>query len=364
MNTPDTDCKIWIVSEGNPGHYNQSAAIAEALAQQHHGSVEWIEARLRVRGFLRPLLAWVLNAFRRRLPAALLRLTHDLHAPLPAGVPDVIVSSGGKSAFLNVMLARATGAKNFFIGPPPRLACRNFTAVLTLECEARCANCLRIDALPTRVTPALAAGQGARLVAERRLAGRRLWCMLIGGSSRSHTYRVDDWRHLAQAMNALAETHGIQWLVTTSRRTGAECEAILRAELRAECIADAAWWGEEPRKVVMGYLGAAELVFCTQDSLTMITEGMASGRPVYAVYPGDVSLAHDSARFFRDYLRRNIELGRLKAVPIAALAGIDPQADIGHHFVPLGEPLTQAAVDGVSALLTHRECRAPARSKS
>ncbi len=340
MGTTVDNYRIWIISEGNSGHYNQSAAIAEVIAASRGGATEWIEARLKLRGFLRPLLAWLLNAWRGRMPDALMRLTYRLHEALPAGAPDLIISSGGKSAFLNVMLARATGARNLFIGPPPGLACRNFTAVLTLEEDARCGNCLVMDALPTRVTPERATEQGRQFIEENHLAGQRLWCMLIGGSSRSHRYTAADWRQLAQAMDALAERHRIKWLVTTSRRTGSECETMLRATLRPERIADAVYWGEAPRKVVLKYLGASEVVFCTQDSLTMITEAMASGKPVYAVHPRTVSLAHESARFYRQYLARNIELGRLRAVPMDGLAQVDVEHDMTHHFKPTREPLT------------------------
>lgn len=348
--------RIWIISEGNPGHYNQSAAIAEVLAADSGGTTEWIDARLKVRGFLRPVLAWLLNAWRGRMPASIARCTHRWQGSLPTGAPDLIISSGGKSAFLNVMLARAMGAKNVFIGPPPGLAYSNFTVLLTLEDDARCDNCLVMDALPTRVTPELAAAEGRRFIAQTHLEGQRLWCMLIGGSSRSHHYTVEDWRELAHAMDILAERHQIKWLVTTSRRTGAECEAIMRAMLRPERVAEAAYWGVEPRKVVLKYLGASEVVFCTQDSLTMITEAMASGKPTYAIYPRMASLAHDSARFYKSYLKRNTVLGRLRTVPIIELEKIDVRMDQSQHFRPAITPLIDSVA---SALRVFLESRGP-----
>ena len=55
---PTSDNKrVWIISDGNPGHFNQSLAIADVLGDYAVVVTEMIEARLKLRGFLRPLLA-------------------------------------------------------------------------------------------------------------------------------------------------------------------------------------------------------------------------------------------------------------------------------------------------------------------
>jgi mitochondrial fission protein ELM1 len=332
--------RVWLISDGNPGHYNQSAAITDLLAEHHDISVTWVESRLTLRGFLRPLLAWLLNVSRSALPDALVRRCYKLPGGLPDETPDLIVSSGGKTAFLNVSLARKTGAKNVFIGTPPRIHHAGFTQVLVLEKDTDCGNCLLMETIPTRVTPVKSDAAGREYRRQHGLADQRLWCMLIGGASRSHRFTADDWERLAQAMNALAARNGIKWLITTSRRTGLECETILARDLDPAYVADAAYWGSEPRKVVLPFLGAAEVAFSTQDSVTMITEAMASGKPAYAVYPQTVRLEHESARFFRDYLKRNTALGRLRTVPIPGLGELDVDQDMARHFVRMREPLT------------------------
>ncbi|ACL71573.1 nucleoside-diphosphate-sugar epimerase-like protein [Thioalkalivibrio sulfidiphilus HL-EbGr7] len=319
---------LWILSDGNPGHYNQSAAIADRLSLTHEVTFDWIDAKLNLRGVLRPLLATALNVFKGKLTPAFIEKIYTIPEGIPEKRPDLIVSSGGKTAFLNIMLGRLTHAKTLFIGTPPGINCRQFTRLFVLEHLPRCPDSLLLDIIPTRITPQKIEEAGLQYLSERGIRGQRLWCMLIGGSSRSHHYSDKDWLELAQGMNSLAEKYGIKWLVTTSRRTDPAAERILSGNLQPRHVQDAAYWGIEPRKVVSAFLGASEVVFSTQDSLTMLTEAMMSGKPAWAIYPRDVRLEHKSASFYREYLRRNINLGRLLAIEIHQLPTINPEGRI------------------------------------
>jgi mitochondrial fission protein ELM1 len=342
---------LWILSDGNPGHYNQSAAIADRLSLTHEVSFDWIDAKLNLRGVLRPLLAAGLNIYKGRLSPALIEKIYTIPEGIPAKQPDLIVSSGGKTAFLNIMLGRLTHAKTLFIGTPPGIDCRQFTRLFVLEHLPRCPESLLLDIIPTRITPQKIEEAGQDYLSERDIHGQRLWCMLIGGSSRSHHYSDKDWRELAQGMNILAQRHGIKWLVTTSRRTDRAAERILSENLQPRYVEDAAYWGIEPRKVVSAFLGASEAIFCTQDSLTMLTEAMMSGKPTYAVYPRHVSLDHKSAAFYRDYLARNIKLGRLKCTAISGLLQTDAVKDSTTHLSTSTSSLTQEIDDTLHVLV-------------
>lgn len=343
------DSAIWLISDGNPGHYNQSLAVAEALQRAGFGDIIWIQARQRIRGFVRPLVASLIQATRGGLPAWLEGAIHDFPEGRPTGRPGLILSSGGKTAFLNVLLARRLGCANVFIGPPPDLSTRQFTVVLHAEEDVAGDNRITMDYLPTRLNPAKAALAGADFVREKGLVGRRLACMLLGGNSRSHHYTEEDWRALAQGMNVLAERFGLAWLLTTSRRTGAEAEAILHDTLDPAHVADATWWGSAPRPVVIPYLGAADVAFCTQDSLTMLSEAIASGRPVFALYPE--ALRHDAleSSFNERFLDANCAAARLVKVPVKALESCNLAADaLAGTFRPVTTDIMQ---DTIAALL-------------
>lgn len=340
---------IWLVSDGNPGHYNQSLAVAEALQRAGYGDIKWVEGRQRISGFVRPLVASLIEHTLGALPPGLERLFYSFPDGPPVGRPGLILSSGGKTAFLNILLARRLGCPNVFIGPPPDLSTRHFRVVLHAEEDVTGENRITMDYLPTRLDPVKAARSGADFVATHDLGGRRLACMLLGGNSRSHHYSAVDWQTMAKGMNGLAEKYGLAWLLTTSRRTGPEAEAILARNLNPAHVAEATWWGKEPRPVVIPYLGASEVAFCTQDSLSMLSDAIASGRPVFALYPE--ALRHDAleSSFNERFLATNAAVARLVQVPVKALesCNLAPEALAG-TFRPVTTDIMQ---DTITALL-------------
>lgn len=342
---------IWLISDGNPGHYNQSLAVAEALQRIGYGPIEWLDVRQRIRGFIRPLIAWLIEHTRAPLPRWVDRLIYVLPGKLPASPPGLILSSGGKTAFFNILLGRRLNCRNIFIGHPPDVSPRHFTTVLHAEEEVKGENCIAMDYLPTRLDPKKAQNEGRAFILGRGLTGQRLVCMLLGGNSRSHHYSREDWLSLARGMNSLAEKYHFAWLVTSSRRTGHQAETILRATLDPERVADATWWGEHPRPVVVPYLGAAEVVFCTQDSLSMLSEAIAAGRPVFALYPR--TLRYDALQnsFNERFLEANARDARLALVPIDALedCNLDP-GELNLRFRPVTTDIMQTTI---ATLLAH-----------
>jgi uncharacterized protein len=340
---------IWLISDGNPGHYNQSLAVAEALQRAGYGPIVWVDARQHIRGFARPLVARLIQATRHGLPIWLENMIYDFPEGRPSGRPDLIISSGGKTAFLNVLLARRLGCANIFIGPPPDLSTRQFKVVLHAEEDVEGDNRITMDYLPTRLDPAKATRSGAEFIEAQSLTGRRLACMLLGGNSRSHHYSAEDWQALAQGMNHLAQKYDLAWLLTTSRRTGTEAEAILRAGLDPSRVADATWWGGEPRSVVIPYLGAAGVAFCTQDSLTMLSEAIASGRPVFALYPEALRQDALESSFNERFLAANVASSRLIQVPVKALESCNlAPGSLAERFQPVTTDIMQ---DTITALL-------------
>lgn len=336
---------VWIISDGKPGHYNQSRAIAEAVRDARGWEIEWVTVHPRYRGSFRPAAYWLTNTFGERLGLSIAAWLFRFK-PLPTEPPSLIVSSGGTTAVFNALAAAEFGCPNLFLGPPP-LRFDRFSRVIFSEEDGEGPNVVRLPFLPTPVTPALAEKAGNALKRELMASGAALsdeplWAMLIGGDSRNHRFSDDDWRALAAGMNQLSRRHGGRWLITTSRRTGPAAEALLRQELEPTSIADATWWQDRPRAVVPAYLGASECVFCTQDSLTMLTDGMAAARPVFALYPPAVWL--EANGMVEGYLSRHQAAGRIRCIAIDALGEVDPLSP--EDFSPLQESIRSQIYEG------------------
>ncbi|MGL4398424.1 MAG: ELM1/GtrOC1 family putative glycosyltransferase, partial [Luteolibacter sp.] len=269
----------------------------------------------------------------RALPAWMLHGPLGLE-PTAGPAPDLIVSSGGRSVFAARSLAVKFRVPFVFLGErkpyPPAWFHTVFTPSV-LETEP---NDLRMDVIPTSITPQKVNDAAATW------AGRpdgRLWTLLIGGASRSHDFQTADWERLVDEMVVLAKREGIRWLVTTSRRTGLDLEARLQKLLPPDVLADAVWWCHAPEKKLPAYLGAAEVVWVTEDSVSMVTEAVAAGKPVVAVRP--VHTPFPANCYIPGYLQNLESLGLLQRRLISEMA-----EDRGAMSVFPGRPVRTAPV--------------------
>jgi mitochondrial fission protein ELM1 len=307
--------QIWIVSEGSPGHVSQSVGLAEALAATEPVSIERLECRPRLGGFARKLVQRWMGKKGRPLPGWFLGRAGLDSATLPSGKPDLILSSGGKSVFAARTLAVRYGTPYVFLGERKPYPSAWFHTAFTPSKFETGENDVSIDMIPTQVTRAKVE-QAAHDWPEQPTG--KLWAALIGGASVSHRYTPEDWRALALAMNDIAQREGIRWLVTTSRRTGADVETWLRETLDPAVVAEAVWWSERPEKKMSRYLGAAERLLVTQDSVTMVSEAIDSGRPVIVVRPRETRFSPQS--FLPDYFDRLEQTGRMQRAVMTGLA--------------------------------------------
>jgi mitochondrial fission protein ELM1 len=307
---------IWILSEGSPGHVSQSIGLVAALADQVPLESRQFECRPRIGGFMRSLIRLIwMGKSGRPLPSRFLNGPLgldpiDAHEPRP----DLIVASGGKSVFAARTLAVRYKIPFIFLGERKPYPPKWFHTVFTPSSLETTSTDVRMDVIPTKITPQIV--QQAAADWTDRPAGH-LWTMLVGGKSRSHRYTEADWANLAAGMTALAQRHGIRWLVTTSRRTGKEIEAKLRELLPPDVVAEAVWWCHAPEKKFAAYLGAAEKIWVTQDSVSMVTEAAATGLPTVLVYPQE--LRFPATSFMPGYLENLEALGLVQRLPIATM---------------------------------------------
>jgi mitochondrial fission protein ELM1 len=334
---------VWIISEGSPGHISQSEGLVAALARRIDLESTIIETRPKLNGFARTLCRFWMGRRGRALSGKFLSRWLDCEIPAAAPRPDLIVASGGKAVFAARSIAVKFSAPLVFIGERKRYPSEWFHTVFTPSAVDTGVSDVSIELIPTRVTHERVE-QAAAAWTER--PDGRLWAMVIGGASVSHRYSMQDWDALASSMNALANREGIRWLVTTSPRTGAEVEARLREKLTAGSVAEAVWWAEKPERKMAAFLGTAERVIVTQDSITMITEAVASGRPVAVTRPADVRFPRDS--FMPDYLANLEAAGRIIRI---SMADISAAATPAEYFHLRREPVEPEMIDYLLARL-------------
>jgi len=307
---------LWLLSDGLPGHVNQARGMARLLARGRELTVIEVPVRLRLK-WLRPLLALWLN-LGLGLPPALIRAVYD--GDWPRQAPDLVLSAGGNTSFMNALLGRHFGCANLFIGSLRRLRAECFTIVFTLEPVGSERNI--VMATPPSLVNADELDEMARGMAAGRSDQAPLYALLIGGDGAGFRYGPEDWRDLAEGMAALSASSGCRWLLSTSRRTGAEAERCLRGLVATTIVEDAVWFGEAPRPVVREFLAGASCVFVSADSMSMLADAMASGRQTVAFLPRQ---AAPDLRY-RDAIRRFDAQGYLTLLPVGELAGFRAEA--------------------------------------
>ncbi|MFC4821968.1 mitochondrial fission ELM1 family protein [Dokdonella ginsengisoli] len=262
----------WAISDGAAGNENQAVALARALG---------LPPRV-----LRVRLRQPWSAFAPRLILGAAAAIRDQDgAPLSPPWPDIAIGCGRRAALVTRLLRDWSGRRCWTVQIlDPRIDPGAFDLVVAPQHDGiDGANVIRsIGALNAVDADWLGAGR-THFPALSELPSPRT-AVLIGGSNRAQ--RIDEI-YLAALIERLAARHadeGGSFLVSVSRRT----PPALAAELRAAFgTSPGRFWsgtqdGENP---YAGYLGWADRIVVTPDSVNMLSEACATGKPVYTFAP-------------------------------------------------------------------------------
>jgi mitochondrial fission protein ELM1 len=276
--------QCWVITDGKAGMESQCVGLAETLG------IETAIKRTRLRSPWRQLSPTLLrDAPLRALSARGDRLTPPW--------PDLLIASGRQSVLPSLLVRRESGGTTFRVQiQDPAIDPKLFDLIVVPRHDR-----LRGDnVVVTRGS--LHRVNAARLDDARQSFAARLGhlphpriAVMIGGDNDVFRLTPEIVTTLAADLQALSRG-GASLMVTPSRRTGAANEAIMRQALAG--ITGEVWdgTGDNP---YFGYLAYADAVIVTEDSVNMVSEAAATGKPVHLV-----PLAGGSAKFrrFRDSL--------------------------------------------------------------
>jgi hypothetical protein len=271
--TPGTDLKMtqktcWVVTDGKPGMENQALGLAEAVGFDIEVKRIAIKAPWR---WLPPML-WF-DRF-----AALHHSGDDLVPPWP----DLLIGCGRMSVPYSLAVRRKSLRQTFTVQlQNPAISTQRFDLVapphhdhLTGE------NVVQTRGAVHRVTPERLAAEADKFRDQLAHLPRPLVAVLIGGNNKCYSITPEITRTLADRLLHLTTEYGAGLAVTPSRRTGAANEQVLRETL---ADAPAVVWDGTGDNPYFGYLGLADAVIVTCDSVSMVSEAASTGKPVYVV---------------------------------------------------------------------------------
>jgi uncharacterized protein len=258
---------VWAVHDGNPGMASQVLGVAEALG--------WpvVEKRLAVRAPWRHLTPqlWL-------RPLAALDPEGDALGP---PWPEVLIGCGRNSAAPALAVKRLSGGRTFWAQIQDPHFARERIDLMVVPAHDRTggANVFRTRGAVHRVTPERLAEARGHFAARFASLPRPLVAVLLGGDNRAYRMTRERFAAFAGQLEALAQG-GVGLAVTPSRRTDRDLLALLHERLDPSraFVWDGA--GENP---YYGLLALADAILATSDSVSMVSEAAATGKPVHVV---------------------------------------------------------------------------------
>jgi len=191
-------------------------------------------------------------------------------------LPRLIIGCGGAGASLAATLRRP--GVNVVAIQHPRMSLQKFDLVLAARHDGITGpNVIVTRNALHRVTTARLAMEAAQWRPVFAALPRPLAAVLLGGSNGRYRFGPAEARGLAAQLAAMMAMDGVGLAITPSRRTSPEAVAILREALAPR----GAWiWDGTGENPYFGMLALADAIVVTADSVSMVSEAVATAAPV------------------------------------------------------------------------------------
>lgn len=259
----------WIISDGKAGHEGQSLGVAEALG------LDVQMRKVSPSGLFKFMAPWG--------PPPPSDLPHRLNSPLAPPWPQIAIAAGRTTIpYIKALKRQAGLAVYTVILMDPRTSANAADLIWVPEHDGRHGpNVIRTFAAPHRFSAArLLRLRSAPPPAIQALPSPRIAC-LVGGPNGDYTYTDADIARLVAWIDVLAaQAAGL--MVTTSRRTPVALVEALRQKLAERNVILWNGHGENPYP---DFLANADAFIVTADSVSMLCEAAATGRPIHVFEP-------------------------------------------------------------------------------
>jgi mitochondrial fission protein ELM1 len=261
---------VWAITHKRCGDNEQALALAESLR-------------------------WPFSTIELGEPAFTTRLLHGLRAtwracqsnpeirPQP-GWPDLVICCGLDAEQFARSIRKAAGPANtqlVYIGRP-RSRFAEFSLVLSTPQYALPArpNIVQLELPLHRARPERIAGAKAAWAPRFAHLPRPHIALLVGGSTGPFALDTKAAARLGRRASARARVTGGSLLVTTSFRTQRCVTAALLDHLDAPAHIHR-WSRDAAENPYLAYLGLADEIIVTGDSMSMLSESAATGKPLH-----------------------------------------------------------------------------------
>ena len=296
--------KVGILSDGKPGHLNQSLGIANILAEDLE--LDLITIDLLVKNpLLKPFLRFYQRFLCQNFNETNANKIINLFQSIAVSDFDLLIATGGNTAYISASLGIKHNIKVIQIGSVKGIDLKNYLAHITVEPKDKSPNNIVTALAPTRYKPID--------MLNRDKQNKALF--LIGGDGSGYKYSLDDWHELISNIKNLKDEFNVSPVIVTSRRTSKAHEDYLYRNSLSFADSSSKWFHKGMSNLDLSVLfNQVDNIFVTEESSMMITEAISSGLPVCTLYPKFIK----SPQSFRDQISKLKSINFINSIPFSS----------------------------------------------
>ena len=314
--------RIIALEDVRAGHATQALSISQTLEHVLKNTSKEYEVhtervRIEFQSSFKRIIFFVLSIFfwpfaQSRLSLLRFFLTRDSYEQLnriPYG--DFIVSCGSGLAPLNLWLTQEFRAKSVSVMKPPfPYSWFHYDLIISPKHDHACARSqsVQMTIAPNLVSSELLERARQELMQKVHLNGRERIAVFVGGRSKQYEFDRKEFQMWAESLKNTADQHQLDLLVTTSRRTESDLSDYLKEKLQSSDHCKLLVIANEKNieNVTYGMLAVADIVVVTEDSVSMISEALSSGKRVIVLKIGNHRLPKKFKTFQEQLMERNL----------------------------------------------------------
>lgn len=263
---------IWALLDDRMGSIGQARGVLGALGDSYH----IIEKKIVYNRWAK-LPNWLKGASRLGMD---IKESCDLSAPWP----DLVLSISRRTTPIARWIKKQSGGQTKIVQLmyPGNTGVRDLDLIIVPEHDrkpGRKGRLFYISGCPHRVSKDAVEQARAEWTPVFSDLPKPWTTVIVGGAIKGAPFSEENARDLTATVKQIHEQNGGSILITTSRRTGAKAETIIKSGI-AGIPAYTYWWGEEKKNPIMGFYACADRIIVTGDTVSMCSEACGSGNPV------------------------------------------------------------------------------------
>jgi uncharacterized protein len=268
------NAKIWVLTDSRIGSNNQAIALAEKLDFDYAIIEVKFNALAKVPNFL--------------MPKNFAQVVHpNFNEMLKEHAPDVVISASRRTALVSASIKKRFKSIKTIQILKPNLPHSNFDLILLPQhdrgVQSQFGKVIKFIGALNEIEPKINDGYNDFEAKYYDLINYEYASVIIGGNTKKYKFSKKAADNLADKLKKISETNKLKLFITYSRRTPEVLKDSINKILnKGNYIYDPEYGDFNPYPAM---LKKCKFVISTIDSISMISEIVSTGKPLYLYIP-------------------------------------------------------------------------------